>query len=309
MKSQKWTTNNIPDLRGKVILVTGGNSGLGFESVKACVEKDAEVILACRNIQKGETAKSEIVKTYPKANIQVMELDLMDLSSIKDFASSFNAKYNRLDVLLNNAGIMMTPYSMTKDGFESQLGTNHLGHFALTGQLFDIIQKTPESRIVNISSLAHKGGTFDFEDLLYSNGSSYDPMKAYRRSKMANLLFTYELQRKLAATQSDTIAVAAHPGVSMTNLANHLKGSFMFKIFELIGGFISHDPAKGALPGIRASIDPTVHGGEYYGPDGMMEMKGNPVKVASNKASHNQEDARKLWEVSEQMTGVKFDMQ
>lgn len=306
MKSQKWTTNDIPDLTGKVIIVTGGNSGLGFESVKAFAAKGAEVILACRNVEKGELAKSEIVKSDPTSKIRVMELDLMDLSSIREFTSSFKSNYDQLDVLLNNAGIMMTPYSLTKDGFESQFGTNHLGHFALTGLLLDIIQQTPGSRVINISSLAHKGGTFDFEDLLYKNGKSYDPMKSYRRSKMANLLFTYELQRKLAVAQSDTMAIAAHPGVSMTNLANHLKGSFMFKIFELIGGFISHDPAKGALPGIRASVDPTVQGGEYYGPDGMMEMKGNPVKVASNKASHNRQDAQELWKVSEQMTGVKF---
>lgn len=306
MKSQKWKTNDIPDLTGKVIIVTGGNSGLGFESVKAFAEKGAEVILACRNVEKGELAKSEIVKSDPTSKIRVLELDLMNLSSIREFTSSFKSTYDQLDVLLNNAGIMMTPYQLTKDGFESQFGTNHLGHFALTGLLLDIIQQTPGSRVINISSLAHKGGTFDFEDLHYNNGSSYDPMKSYRRSKMANLLFTYDLQRKLATVQSDTISVAAHPGVSMTNLANHLKGSFMFKIFELIGGFISHDPAKGALPGIRASVDPKVQGGAYYGPDGMMEMKGNPVKVASNKASHDLDDAKKLWEVSEQLTGVKF---
>ena len=306
MSKQKWTTDNIPDLTGKVFIVTGGNSGLGYESVKAFAEKGAEVILACRNVEKGELAKSEIVKSDSTSNIKVMELDLMELSSIREFTSSFKSNYDQLDVLLNNAGIMMTPYQLTKDGFESQFGTNHLGHFTLTGLLLDIIQKTPAARVINISSLAHKGGTFDFEDFLYNNGRSYDPMKAYRRSKMANLLFTYELQRKLVAVQSDTIAVAAHPGVSMTNLANHLKGSFMFKIFELIGGFISHDPAKGALPGIRASVDPNVQGGEYYGPDGMMEMKGNPVKVASNKASHDLDDAKKLWEVSEKMTGIKF---
>ena len=200
----------------------------------------------------------------------------------------------------------MTPYKLTKDGFESQLGTNHLGHFALTGQLFDLIKKTPGSRIVNVSSLAHKKGTFDFDDLSYQNGKNYDPMKAYQRSKMANLLFTYELQRKLDGT-SDTMAVAAHPGVSMTNLANHLKGSFMFKVFSLLSPFVTHPVADGALPEIRASVDPEVKPGTYYGPAGFNEMKGAPVVVQSNSASHNQQDAQKLWEVSEKLTGVSFD--
>lgn len=306
MSKSSWTTMDIPNLTGKVIIVTGGNSGLGYESVKAFVAKGAKVIMASRSLDKAAKAKDEVLKIYPEADIEIGELNLSDLSSVRRFASWFISKYNRLDILLNNAGIMMTPYSKTKDGFESQLGTNHLGHFALTGQLLGLLQNTPQSRIVNVSSLAHKGGTFDFDDLLYKDGSSYDPMKAYRRSKMSNLLFTYELQRKLASAQCDTIAIAAHPGVSMTNLANHLKGSLMYKVFELIGGFISHDPAKGALPQIRASVDPNVKPAEYYGPDGMMQMKGNPVRVQSNKASHDLNDAKKLWEVSEKLTGVKI---
>lgn len=307
MSKQKWTTNDIPDLNGKTIIVTGGNSGLGFEAVKAFTNKGAHIIMASRSLEKAKKAKEDILAESPTGSIELGELNLSDLSSISNFVSEFRKKHSHLDVLLNNAGIMMTPCSFTKDGFESQLGTNHFGHFALTGQLMEIIQKTPGSRVVNVSSLAHKGGTFDFDDLLYSNGSSYDPMKAYRRSKMANLQFTYELQRKLGSAQSETIAVAAHPGVSMTNLANHLKGSFMYKVFELIGGLISHDPALGALPEIRASVDPEVQGGAYYGPDGMMEMKGNPVLVKSNKASHDLEIAKKLWEVSEKLTGVKFE--
>lgn len=307
MSKRKWTTNDIPDLTGKVIIVTGGNSGLGYESVRAFVEKGATTIMASRSLEKAETAKEEILDTKQLGDIKVMELNLSRLSSIRKFVEEFKSTYGHLDILLNNAGIMMTSYSLTEDGFENQLGTNHFGHFALTGLLFDLIKKTSGSRIVNVSSLAHKGGTFDFEDLNYNKGKSYDPMKAYRRSKLANLLFTYELQRRLTTAQYDTIAVAAHPGVSMTNLANHLKGSLMYKIFELIGGFMSHDPAAGALPQIRAAVDPNVSAAEYYGPGGFNEMKGHPVRVRSNNASHNLDYARKLWEVSELLTDVKFN--
>ena len=194
MIKSNWSTNNIPDLTGKVIIVTGGNSGLGYEAVKAFAAKGAEVIMASRNAQKAETATAEIMKENPFGKVIVMELDLGSLDSVKNFATAFKKQYERLDILLNNAGIMMTPYQLTKDGFESQLGTNHLGHFALTGLLIKIINSTPGSRIVNVSSIAHKKGKFDFNDLLYDNGKSYDPMKAYQRSKIANLLFTYELQ-------------------------------------------------------------------------------------------------------------------
>jgi NAD(P)-dependent dehydrogenase (short-subunit alcohol dehydrogenase family) len=306
MNNRKWTTDQIPDLTGKVIIVTGGNSGLGYESVKAFAEKGATVIMASRSLDKAEAAKKEILGHAPKGKIIVMQLDLMDLKSIKTFAQEFKTKYNRVDVLLNNAGIMMTPYSLTENGFESQFGTNHLSHFALTGLLYDLIENTPDSRIVNVSSLAHKQGKIDFNNLLDDQGKTYDPIKSYRRSKLANLLFTYELQRRLSEKNKDTLALAAHPGISPTNLANHLKDSFLFKVFELFAGFISHSVEKGALPQIRASVDPDAKGGEYYGPDGWKEMKGDPVIVQSNKNAHNQESARKLWEVSEELTGVKF---
>lgn len=306
MSKQKWTTDNIPDLSGKVIIVTGGNSGLGYESVKAFVGNRAKVIMTCRSLEKGTKAKEQILNTFPEGKIELGELNLSDLSSIKKFAADFKAKHDRLDILLNNAGIMMAPFSITKDGFENQFGTNHLGHFTLTGLLIDIITKTPGSRIVNVSSLAHKKGKFDFSNLLYDDGKSYDPMKAYQRSKLSNLLFTYELQRKLNSSKN-TMVVAAHPGVSMTNLANHLKNTFMFKIFKAISGLITHSPAKGALPQIRAAVDPNVKPAEYYGPDGFNEMKGDPVVVQSTKASHDEEDARKLWEVSEKLTGLQYE--
>jgi NAD(P)-dependent dehydrogenase (short-subunit alcohol dehydrogenase family) len=306
MENGKWTTENIPDLTGKIIIVTGGNSGLGYESVKAFAKKGAEVILASRSLEKGESAKSEILKFSSKGKISVIQFDLMDFASIKKFANDFKEKYDRLDVLLNNAGIMTTPYFLTKDGLEAQNGTNHFGHFALTGQLFDILKKTPKSRIVNTSSLAHKQGKMDFDNLLFENRKGYSPIKSYGRSKLSNLLFTYELQRRIKAAQIDSLAVVAHPGVSNTNLSRYLEKKLIFKILKPVFAPFFQSAEMGALPQIRASVDENVKGGEYYGPDGFREMKGFPVKVKSNEASHNEEDAKKLWAISEKITGIKF---
>ncbi len=304
MSKEKWTTENIPDLKGKVIIVTGGNSGLGYESVKAFAQNGAEVILTSRSIEKGEAAKTKIGKV--KGNISVLQLDLMDFASIKTFADNFKKKYNRIDVLLNNAGIMTTPYFLTKDGLEAQNGTNHFGHFALTGHLFELIKNTSKSRVVNVSSMAHKQGKMDFDNLLFENGKGYSAMKSYGRSKLMNLLFTYELQRKFENTGIESIAVAAHPGVSNTNLARFLEDKLIFKILKPLMSPFIQEQEMGALPEIRAAVDPNVKGGEYYGPDGFNEMKGFPVLVQSNVASHNLEDAKKLWVVSEKLTGVKF---
>lgn len=304
MSNEKWTTENIPDLTGEVIIVTGGNSGLGYESVKAFAEKGAEVILATRSIEKGEAAKKMI--GVVKGKIVVMQLDLMDFASIKSFAANFSKKYNRLDVLLNNAGIMTTPYFLTKDGLEAQNGTNHFGHFALTGQLFELIKNTSGSRIVNVSSMAHKQGNMDFDNLLFEKGKGYSAIKSYGRSKLSNLLFTYELQRKLESAGIGSIAVAAHPGVSNTNLARFLEEKLIFKILKPMMMPFMQSQDMGALPQIRASVDPLVKGGEFYGPDGFREMKGFPVVVQSNAASHNQEDAKKLWEISEKITEISF---
>jgi NAD(P)-dependent dehydrogenase (short-subunit alcohol dehydrogenase family) len=307
MSKNNWTTNNIPDLTGKVIIVTGGNSGLGYESVKAFAEKGAEVILASRSFEKGEAAKTGILENNPKGQIKVRQLDLMDFTSIKKFASHFKEHYNRLDVLLNNAGIMTTPYFLTKDGLEAQNGTNHFGHFLLTGLLLDIIKDTPGSRVVNVSSNGHKYGKMDFDNLLFENGEGYTPMKSYSRSKLANLLFTYELQRHFEVNGIGSTAVAAHPGVSQTNLGRHIEDKLWFRLFRPLFELLTQSQAQGALPQIRASVDPAVKGGEYYGPDGFSEMTGHPVLIKSNKASHNLEDAKKLWEVSEKLTGIKYN--
>ena len=308
MNNLLWTTEHMPDLTGKIIVVTGGNSGLGYESVKAFAMKGAEVVLASRSAEKGEEARTEILKAIPDGKIKVMQLDLGDLGSVRNFATAFRENFKKLDVLLNNAGIMMTPYFQTKDGFEGQFGINHLGHFALTGLLMDVLLKTEGARIVNVSSGAHKRGEMDFSNLQYENGKDYSPIKAYGRSKLSNLLFTYELQRKLESAKNDTIAVAAHPGLAMTNLARDQKGKFLFKILAPLFKRMAQDQAMGALPQIRASVDPNVRAGEYYGPNGRNEMKGYPIVVQSSEASHNLKDAATLWEESENLTGVKFDL-
>jgi len=306
MKKDNWTTTNIPDLREKLIIVTGGNSGLGFESVKAFAGKGAHVVMACRSKEKGIRARSEIIRQNPEGKVEVAELDLADLASVRCFAEAYKQKYSRLDVLLNNAGIMTTPYFHTRDGFEGQMGTNHLGHFALTGLLLPVLKETPGSRVVNVSSMAHKGGKMNFKNLLFEQGKGYSPMKAYSRSKLANLLFTYELQRFFENNGIDSMAIAAHPGVSQTDLFRYLEEKWYFRMVRPLFNVITQDGESGALPQIRASVDPDVKGGEYYGPSGFNEMKGYPVQVYSNGDSHNREDARKLWEVSEKLTEVEY---
>ncbi|MDT8401463.1 MAG: oxidoreductase [Bacteroidales bacterium] len=306
MSNNKWTLENMPDLTGKIILVTGGNSGLGFESVKAFAAKGAEVILASRSMSRGEEARAKIIEAFPDSNINVMRLDMVDLDCIKTFSDEFKKKYNRLDVLMNNAGIMTTPYFRTKDGFEGQMGTNHLGHFVLTAHLMDLLKTTKGARVVNVSSNAHKAGRMDFDNLLFEDGRGYSPMKAYGRSKLSNLLFTYELQRWFDKNGIEAIAVAAHPGFSETNLVRYIDNKVAYKIFSPLASLMAQSAAMGALPQIRAAVDPDVSGGEYYGPSRLGEMKGYPVRVKSNGKTHDREDAHKLWKVSEELTGVRI---
>lgn len=307
MTGQKWIVSNMPDLSGKTIIVTGGNSGLGFEAVKAFVSKNAYVIMACRSLDRGDVAKSKIIKLFPKAQITVMELDLSSLQSIYSFVARFKKNFVRLDVLLNNAGIMMVPYGMTLDGFEKQLGTNHLGHFALTGLLLEFLRKTPGSRVVNVSSLAHKQGKIDFANLLYAGGKGYTPLKAYGQSKLANLLFTYELQRYFEINKIDCNALVAHPGVSDTNLFEHIAPKWVMKLIRPVFKRLTQPASMGVLPELRASVDPEAKGSDFFGPDGKYETKGYPVLVHSNAASMDRESAAKLWEASEKLTGVIYN--
>lgn len=301
-----WTTADMPDLTGKVIIVTGANSGIGFEAAKEFARKGAQTILACRSLEKAEAALEEIVAEIPNAPAEIMQLDLASLDSVRAFAAAFKAKYDRLDVLVNNAGIMMVPYGTTEDGFERQFGTNHLGHFALTGLLIDLLLKTPGSRVVNISSGGHRFGEMDFDNLMFEDGNGYSPIGAYGRSKLANLLFTYELQRRFDAAGAHALSVAAHPGTSRTNLTGHMEDRWYFKLFVPLMPLLLQSAAMGALPTLRAAVDPNVSGGQYFGPDGVREQRGYPVLVESNEASHNEADARRLWQVSEQLTAVRY---
>jgi len=303
MTKSTWTIENIPNLNGKTIIITGANSGIGYEAAKEFSRKGATVIMACRNMDKAAKALIEIKKDIPNTDAEIMELDVSSLKSVKLFAETFKAKYTKLDILLNNAGVMMPPYGKTIDGFELQFATNHLGHFALTGELIDLLIATPGSRVVNVSSMAHMMGNMNFNDMMFENGKGYTPSKAYGRSKLSNLLFTYELQRRFEAMNADTMTVAAHPGVSSTNLGRHV-GNKGF--FSLMFNNMSQTPDMGALPSIRACVDKDVRGGQYYGPGNFMNMTGYPVLVKSNSKSHNIKDAAKLWELSEKLSGVKY---
>ena len=300
MPKEKWDSKNIPDQKGRVAIVTGSSSGIGYETARVLAEKNATVIIAVRNLQKGNVAADKILGQHPNADVKVMELDLANLISVRKFVAEFKNNYSRLDLLINNAGVMMPPYSKTADGFELQFGTNHLGHFALTGQLLDLIKSTPGSRIVNVSSGAHSFGDLDLDDLNWEK-RPYKKAKAYGDSKIANLYFTYELQKRLDRDGKNPLVIAAHPGWTATELQRHAG------LIRFLNNFFSQDITMGALPTLYAALGADVKGSDYYGPSGWREMKGYPKKVKSNELSHNEEIARNLWEVSEELTGIKFN--
>lgn len=304
--SEKWTAADIPDLTGKVVIITGANSGIGYESTLELARKGAEVILASRDQLKAERAIQNISREIPGAKLKFIQVDLASLESIRKFTYEFKDNYDRLDILLNNAGIMLIPYGRTVDGFERTVGTNHLGHFALTGLVLERLIKTPGARVVNVASNAHYGGEMDFEDLLFEKKGAYTPMKAYGRSKLANLLFTYELQRRFQSKGYDVIALAAHPGISATELANHLFFNLISWLIQPAMKLVFQSSAMGALPSLRAAVDPEARGSQYYGPGGKGERSGYPVVVDSNSASKNLEDAQSLWDISEELTGVRY---
>ncbi|MDT5339647.1 MAG: hypothetical protein QOD90_5152 [Mycobacterium sp.] len=294
-----WTATDIPDQSGRTAVVTGANTGLGYETAAALAARGANVVLAVRDLEKGKAAADLIVRRYPGSEVSLQELDLTSLESVRHAADALRAGYDRIDLLINNAGVMMTPKSTTKDGFELQFGTNHLGHFALTGRLLDRLLAAPGSRVVNVSSLGHRFGRIRFDDL--QSERSYNRFRAYGQSKLANLLFTYELQRRL--TGRDTIAVAAHPGGSSSELSRYLPSAIKLAFQQL-----EQDTETGALPTLRAATDPGVLGGQYYGPGGAMEMRGYPKQVASNRRSHDRAVQRRLWTVSEELTGVTSEL-
>jgi NAD(P)-dependent dehydrogenase (short-subunit alcohol dehydrogenase family) len=297
MQKANWTTDDILNVKGKVAVVTGGNSGLGKETARVLAQKGVKVILAVRSTDRGEDAAIEIRKEFPKSYVEVMKLDLSSLASVKSFAKEFLGRYEHLDFLINNAGVMVPPYTKTEDGFELQFGTNHLAHFALTGLLLPLLESTEDSRIVTISSVAHLTGDVNFHDLAWEQ-RKYDAPKAYADSKIANLYFTYELARKL--NKSSIKVLAAHPGWTSTNLQKN------WRLFRLLNPFFAQKPEMGALPTLRAATDPDAQSGDYFGPSGWQEVRGYPKKVASNKRSNDKEIAEKLWRASEKLTGIKY---
>lgn len=297
-----WNLNAIPKQTGRVAVVTGANIGLGFEVAMAMAEKDCTVVLACRNLQKAEAAKADILSKHAKATVTCMPLDLSSLKSVQAFAAAFSKRFAKLDLLINNAGIMMPPYAQSEDGFESQLAANYLGHFALTGLLLPLIVKTPGSRIVSLSSLAHKWSGIRLDDPHFKTG--YDKRKAYGQSKLACLMFAYELQRRLTKAGHGTLSVAAHPGVSATNLFQHLPK--FVQLLNPLTTLVFQSAQGGAQPTLYAALGDDIQGGNYCGPSAMGEMRGAPVKVGSNRTSRDEALAAKLWAMSEDMTGVKY---
>lgn len=296
----------IPDLRGKVIIITGANNGLGFEAAKVFARHCAYVIFACRDMIKGKAALAMIQEEAADAVGDVIHLDLGNLDSVRQFTEDFKAKYDRLDVLVNNAGILAVPYQQTADGFESQFGTNFLGHFALTGLLIDSLIKTNGSRVVTVSSTSHRLGKIDFNNLNYKGGMRYTRMGAYRRSKLANLIFSYELDRRLRNVRADTISIAAHPGICNTNIVHHFDHLIVLKVLRFLFEWLIPSPAEGVLPILKAAVDPGVQGGGFLGPGGNFLNRRYPKLVRSTWKSHDISTARRLWEVSEQLTEVVF---
>lgn len=291
-------------LTGKTAIITGANSGIGLEAAKDFAKNGAYVVMAVRNIEKGEQARQTILQQYPQAEIEVMGLDLADLSSVREFANRFTSKHNSLHFLINNAGVMVPPYSKTKDGFELQFGSNHLGHFALTGLLLPILKNTPDSRIVTVSSLAHKGASIFFDNLDGSKG--YKAMKFYGQSKLANLMFAIELDKRLKQHGLYTKSLACHPGISSTNLFKIGKQDSPKFIKWLMDKFLQ-SAEMGALPTIFAATEPSLVGGEYIGPDGHGRRRGYPALDRPHRVASDVETSKKLWELSEKLTGVKFD--
>ncbi|MGX5655669.1 SDR family NAD(P)-dependent oxidoreductase [Geodermatophilus nigrescens] len=292
-----WTAHDIPDQTGRVAVVTGANTGLGFATADALAAHGAAVVLAVRDVDKGARAAARMT-----GDVTVQRLDLTSLDSVRDAAAALREAHPRIDLLVNNAGVMYTPRQTTRDGFELQFGTNHLGHFALTGLLLDRMLPVPGSRVVTVSSVGHRiRAAIHLDDLQWER--SYSRVGAYGQSKLANLMFTYELQRRLAARGASTVAVAAHPGVADTELVRNAPTALRAPV-ELLAPLVTQPPATGALPTLRAATDPAVLGGQYYGPGGRGEVRGHPRLVTSSPQSYDLAVQRRLWAVSEELTGV-----
>ncbi|GAA1079430.1 SDR family NAD(P)-dependent oxidoreductase [Tsukamurella strandjordii] len=304
--ANNWTERDVPSQEGRVAVVSGANTGLGFETARVLAQHSAEVVLAVRDTGKGEAARQRILATAPGATVRLQRLDLGSLDSVRTAAAELRESTPRIDLLINNAGVMYPPKQTTSDGFELQFGTNHLGHFAWTAQVLDLLLDVPGSRVVTVASLAHRiRAAIHFDDLQWER--SYERVAAYGQSTLANLLFHYELQRRLEARargERGTVAIAAHPGIADTELVRNLPKALQG--LQAAAPLFSHDAANGALSQLRAATDPGALGGQYYGPDGLAERRGAPKVVASSAQSYDLDLQRRLWSVSEELTGVTF---
>jgi len=309
--SSGWSEYDMPSLDGQTVVVTGANSGIGYESTRAFAAKGATVVMACRSTERGERAAAEIAATVPDADLDVRECDLGDLSSVEAFADSFTADYDELHVLCNNAGVMALPRGETTDGFERQFGINHLGHFALTGHLLETLAATDGARVVTQSSTAHEQGQIDFDDLQHE--ASYGRWEAYGQSKLANVLFGYELDRQADDADLDVTSVVCHPGYADTDLQRRagasqggVVGAIGGAVMQAVNVVVAQPQEQGALPMLYAATDDSISGGEYVGPGGFMDMRGAPAVQDSSDRSYNRATATRLWEVSEELTGVEY---
>ncbi len=304
-----WSVDQIKDLSGKTVIVTGANSGLGLETARVLAGKGAKVIMACRNTNKAGVAAEEIRQSVPGADLEIRQIDLADLDSVQRFADAIKADYAHIDILINNAGLMALPEARTAQGFEMQFGTNHLGHFALTAQLFGLVEAAEKGRIVTVASQAHRPGKIDLHDPNFET-RSYQRWIAYGQAKLSNLVFAIELGRRLSAANRVTISAAAHPGYAATELqakgAKIEGASFKEKIMDLGNKIFAHSAYDGALPSLLAATAEGVQNGDYYGPKGFLEMQGPPIKVTGKKMAYDEALAKGLWDKSEELTGIKF---
>ena len=304
MAGNTWTEKDMPDQSGRVVVITGANSGLGYVASGAFAAKGATVVMACRSQEKGEAARTRLLAAHPGTDLRLSLLDTSDLDSVQQFVDRFLADHGRLDVLLNNAGIMATPEVRTRQGHESQLATNHLGHFALTGRLLPRLLASPGNRVVAVSSLAARSGKINFDDLMLVR--KYDPWVAYNQSKLANLMFGLELQRRLQKAGAQTVATIAHPGASSTGLFDTPGGSFIKKVMTPLMGFMFQPAEMGTLPLLYAATAAQAVPGGYYGPGGMGEMKGPVATAKVPPQARDAEAASRLWGFSEELTGVRY---
>ncbi len=304
--SAKWTTEQIPDQTGRTAVVTGANSGLGLVCARELARAGASVVLACRSAERGAAALEAISRAAPGAQLELASLDLGSLASVEAFAERFRSTHDGFDLLFNNAGVMAPPRRLTADGFELQLGTNLLGHFALTGRLLGALEGRADARVVTLSSIAHRTGRIDFEDL--QSERRYSRWRAYGQSKLADLLFALELDRRLRAARSTVKSLAAHPGYAATNLQSAAVPTADRLVMVVTNALLAQSADRGALPPLYAATEPDLEGGLYIGPDGPGEFRGSPRPVSPNRAARDEAVAARLWAVSEELTGVRFEL-